>query len=163
MSFCRWRWHIELGPREFPLLWSPMVLTTEPFVYTSLFLSGFSLNPWYLAWAFLCTYYCWTPLGTGVKGRGLGHGWGSGWEERDLAIVGLRQGALAGSTLEWGGVGLVPASWMQGRQIRVAQGWRHALWSLLQLTVLASPSANPQYGGKLLKSPQLQCSQEVYQ
>ena len=35
----------ELGPREFPLLWSPIVLTTKPFVYTSLFLSGFSLNP----------------------------------------------------------------------------------------------------------------------
>ena len=40
----------------------------------------------------------------------------------DLAIVGLRQGALAGSTLEWSGVGLVQASCMQGRQSRVAQG-----------------------------------------
>lgn len=40
----------------------------------------------------------------------------------DLAIVGLRQGPLAGSMLEQGGVGLVQASWTQGRQSRVAQG-----------------------------------------
>ena len=40
----------------------------------------------------------------------------------DLAVVGLRQGVLAGNTLDWGGVGLVQVSWPQGRQSRVAQG-----------------------------------------
>lgn len=42
-------------------------------------------------------------------------------KNRDLAVVGLRQGVLAGSMLEWGGVGLVQVSWPQGRQSRVSQ------------------------------------------